>query len=181
MAIKISNAFLTKLQMVSDGSFNILEDFAGTAGIISGSDLGGGGGGGGLSTGQYLLLASYTPANSNGSITFPNHSANNFTLDPNSLDDGGRALYINQYDSLGNDQSSVLNNLIGNSGTLTLTQGSNSVTYSFTSDAFSDTDVTGQYSWDPDMEASPANGLVVTSPASGNFDTTTPITITVTI
>ena len=180
MAIKISNAFLTKLQMVSDSSFNILEDFAGTAGIISGSDLGGGGGGG-LSTGDYLLLAAYSPANSNGSITFPNHDANTFTLDPNSLDDGGHALYINQYDSSGNDQSSVLNNLIGNSGTLTLTQGSNSVTYSFTSDAFSDTDVTGQYTWDPTMEASPANGLVVTSPASGNFDTSTAITITVTI
>lgn len=45
MAIKISNAFITKLQMVSDGSFNILEDFNGTAGIISGSAEGGLGGG----------------------------------------------------------------------------------------------------------------------------------------
>ena len=181
MAIKISNAYLTKLQMASDSSFNILQDFAGTAAIISGSDLGGGGGGGGLSTGQYLLLASYTPANTNGSITFPNHGEEDYSLTPNALDDGGYALYINQYDSLGNDQSSVLNNLIGNSGTLTLTQGSNSVTYSFTSDAFSNTDVPGQYTWDPEMEASPANGLVVTSPASGDFDTTTPITITETI
>ena len=42
MAIQISNAFLTKLQMTS-GDLNIIEDFAGTAAIISGSDLGGGG------------------------------------------------------------------------------------------------------------------------------------------
>ena len=40
MAIKISNAFLTKLQMTS-GNLNIFEDFAGTAAIISGSNLGG--------------------------------------------------------------------------------------------------------------------------------------------
>lgn len=46
MAITISNGFITKLQMVSDGSFNSIEDFNGTAGIISGSNLGGGGGGG---------------------------------------------------------------------------------------------------------------------------------------
>lgn len=40
MGIKLSNAFLTKLQMTS-GNLNIFEDFAGTAAIISGSDLGG--------------------------------------------------------------------------------------------------------------------------------------------
>ena len=40
MAIKLSNAFLTKLQMTS-GNLNIFEDFAGTAAIISGSNLGG--------------------------------------------------------------------------------------------------------------------------------------------
>lgn len=45
MAIQISNSFITKLQMVSDGSFNILEDFYGTAGIISSSAINGGGGG----------------------------------------------------------------------------------------------------------------------------------------
>ena len=42
MAIKISNAFITKLQMTS-GDLNIFEDFEGTAAIISGSNLGGGG------------------------------------------------------------------------------------------------------------------------------------------
>lgn len=42
MAIKLSNAFITKLQMTS-GDLNIFEDFEGTAAIISGSNLGGGG------------------------------------------------------------------------------------------------------------------------------------------
>lgn len=50
MAITISNAYITKLQMASDGSYNIIEDFNGTAGFISASAInGGGGGGGGLS------------------------------------------------------------------------------------------------------------------------------------
>ena len=45
MAIQISNSYITKLQMVRDGSFNIIEDFNGTAGIISSSAIGDGGGG----------------------------------------------------------------------------------------------------------------------------------------
>jgi len=40
MAIKLSNAFITKLQMTS-GDLNVFEDFNGTAAIISGSNLGG--------------------------------------------------------------------------------------------------------------------------------------------
>lgn len=40
MAITISNGFITKLQMVSDGSFNSIEDFNGTAGFISASAVG---------------------------------------------------------------------------------------------------------------------------------------------
>ena len=51
MAIKLSNAFITKLQMTS-GDLNIFEDFDGTAAIISGSDLGGGGS-------SYELLIKY--------------------------------------------------------------------------------------------------------------------------
>ena len=40
MAITISNGFITTLQMVSDGSFNIIEDFNGTSGFISASAIG---------------------------------------------------------------------------------------------------------------------------------------------
>ena len=39
MAVKIGNAFITKLQMVSDGSFNIIEDFVGTAGAVRSTNL----------------------------------------------------------------------------------------------------------------------------------------------
>ena len=40
MAIIISNSFITKLQMISDGSINIIEDFNGTVGFISASAVG---------------------------------------------------------------------------------------------------------------------------------------------
>jgi len=43
MAIQIFNAVITKLQMVDDGSYNIIEDLECTSGIISASNLGGGG------------------------------------------------------------------------------------------------------------------------------------------
>ena len=167
--------------MVSDGSFNSIEDFNGTAGIISGSATGGSGGSG-TSVGGYYIWNAYSPADNNGSITFPNHNSAVASLDPNAIDDGGYALYINQYDSSGNDQSSILDDLVGNSGTLTLTQGSNSVTYSFTSTAFGHGgSYSDQYYWDPTQESSPANGIVVTSPASSDFIALDPITITVTI
>ena len=185
MAIKISNAFITKLQMVSDGSYNIIEDFTGTAGIISGSTVASGGGGVSGDIGGFYLQVSYSPADNNGDITFPDHNASNYTLNPNTMDDGGLyggyALYINQYDSSGTDKSSYLDSLIGRSGTLTLIQGSNSVTYSFTTSAFSyGGSYSNQYWWDPMMESSPWNGITVTSPASSNFNTTDPISITIT-
>ena len=40
MAIQISNAFITKLQMVSDGVYNVIEDFDGTTAFISASAFG---------------------------------------------------------------------------------------------------------------------------------------------
>lgn len=185
MAIKISNAFITKLQMVSDGSFNILEDFNGTAGIISGSTQASGGGGVSGDIGGFYLRAVYSSADNNGDITFPDHTTGNYTLNPNTMDDGGLyggyALYINKYDSSGTDKSSYLDSLIGRSGTLTLIQGSNSVTYSFRSSAFSyGGSYSNQYYWDPEMEGSPSNGITVISPASSNFNTTDPISITIT-
>ena len=42
MAIKIYDAFLTKLQMTNDGSYNEIQDLTGTAAIISASAEGGG-------------------------------------------------------------------------------------------------------------------------------------------
>ena len=59
MAIQIFNAVITKLQMVDDGSYNIIEDLECTSGYISGSNLGGavGGGGDGLTAVLYYDAA----------------------------------------------------------------------------------------------------------------------------
>lgn len=135
---------------------------------------------GGSSTGDYYLISQYTPAINKGEITFPNHNAETFSLNPNLVGQSGYALYINKNDAVNTSQTSVLDNLLGQSGTLTLTQGSNSVTYSFTSTAFSFGLGNSQYYWDNTMESSPLGGITLLTSASGNFDTTTPITITIT-
>ena len=140
-------------------------------------------GGGGV-TGNYNLLNLYSPANANGSITFPN-SNDVASNDPNIVGlNPGNGIYINKFDLIGTDQSSVLDLLIGRSGTLTLTQGSNSVTYSFTSTAFNFTSAApypNQYWWDNyhNGAQSPLGTLVVTSPSPSNFNYVDPITITV--
>lgn len=140
-------------------------------------------GGGGV-TGNYNLLNLYSPANANGSITFPN-SNNVASNDPNIVGlNPGNGIYINKFDLIGTDQSSVLDLLIGRSGTLTLTQGSNSVTYSFTDTAFNFTSgapYPNQYWWDNfhNGAQSPLGTLVVTSPSPSNFNYVDPITITV--
>lgn len=141
------------------------------------------GGGGGV-TGNYSLLNLYSPANANGSITFPN-SGDAASNDPNIVGlNPGNGIYINKFDLLGNDQSSVLDLLLGRSGTLTLTQGSNSVTYSFTSTAFNYTSsapYANQYWWDNyhNGSQSPLGTLTVTSAAASNFNYVDPISITV--
>ena len=137
--------------------------------------------GGGETTGDYALSATYSPAEFNGKITFPNHNANTWSLNPNLVGQAGYAIYINKNDTLGNSQTPILDNLLGQSGTLTLTQGANSVTYSFTSTAFSFGLGNNQYYWDNQYEGGPLNSITVISPASSNFNTTSPITITVTI
>lgn len=135
---------------------------------------------GGSSTGNYSLLASYSPAENNGEITFPNHNASTFSLNPNTVGQSGYAIYINQFDDANNDMVTILDQLLGRNGTLTLTQGSNSVTYSFTDTAFSyGGGYNFQYWWDDSMESSPSGVITVTSAASGNFNSVDPITITI--
>ena len=148
-------------------------------------------GGGSSIPGQWFLLNMYTPALQNGSITFPDHIEGIGGLNPNLVgqtDDStyNVQLYINTNDSLGNDNSSLLSQLVGNAGTLTLAQGSNSVTYSFTNQAFVYTgNGSGGYPnnvfYDSEYGSAPQGSLVVTSPASGDFNTTDPISISFTI
>lgn len=138
-------------------------------------------GGGGGTTGDYLLLYSYSPADNPGDITFPNHNIGQFQVNPNLVGQPGYAIYINRDDSSSTNQSAILDKLIGLSGTLTLTQGPASVTYSFTNDAFSYGGGYGtQYYWDDTMEGSPSGAINVTSPSEYDFDPVQPITITVT-
>jgi hypothetical protein len=138
----------------------------------------------GATSGNYSLLNVYSPANSNGSITFPN-SSDVASNNPNIVGlNPGNGIYINKLDLSGNDQSSVLDSLLDRAGTLTLTQGVNSVTYSFTSTAFNFTasaPYANQYWWDNyhNEAQSPLGTLTVTSPSASNFNYVDPIIITV--
>lgn len=135
----------------------------------------------GLTTGDYILQSIYSPAISNGAIVFPNHNAGSVQFNPNLIGTAGYAIYINKFDSLGGDMGSVLDLLLGRNGTLKLTQGINSVTYSFTNTAFGyGGGYTNQYWWDNQFNSSPLSTITVISPSPVNFNTTTPITITIT-
>jgi hypothetical protein len=87
-------------------------------------------------------------------------------------------LYISLYDSNG-VYSNELASMAGNSGTLTFTQGSNSVTYSFTAGSF----LLNPFGFDlvvfDTILGSVPGSLVVTSPATGDFNMVDPITITI--
>ena len=158
-------------------------------------------GGGGGTLGDYLLSTQYSPAPIDGYISFPAHpvvggAGGQSVTNPNLVgtNDGEYEyqLYINSRDSLGNDSSVKLNQLIGNSGTLTLTQGSDSVTYTFTNRAFQTgyPDQVGQepvYFYDSkfiangESEAAPLGAVSVLTPSVDHFNTVDPITITITL
>jgi len=87
-------------------------------------------------------------------------------------------LYINLNDSNG-VYSNELASMVGNSGTLTFTQGSNSVTYSFTAASFIlNPYASNTVAFDTTLGSVPGS-LVVISPAIGNFNMVDPITITI--
>ena len=147
--------------------------------------------------GDYKLAAQYAPAQNNGDITFPAHpqiAGSGFgTTNPNLVgtEDSNYKyqLYINASDTNGNDRSSVLDQLIDNAGTLTLTQGSNSVTYNFTNQAFNHTNVgpSTPYFYDsqfgtggPGIGASHLGSLTVLSAATSDFNTSDPVSISIT-
>lgn len=154
-------------------------------------------GGGSYQTGDYALALLYAPAPNNGTITFPAHPilggnpglAND---DPNLVgtDDATYSyqIYINTNDLTGVSQSSILNQLAGNSGQLTLTQNSDYVTYAFTADAFRAGGYNGSVVYydskfrdNVNDELSPLGSLTVIRGSEAPFNTEDPITITVTI
>ena len=95
-------------------------------------------------SGQWYLgigTFAYQPAWTNGIITLPIYSdsigINDFNLILTTyLNSSG--IYINQYDSMGNDQSALLLSLTTNSGTISFTQGSDNITFSFVPGSFVD-------------------------------------------
>lgn len=156
-----------------------------------------GGGEGSFQLTDYKLSTMYAPAPNNGDITFPGHpavggapgqGATNPNLVGTTVDSYSYQLYINPNDINGNDNSALLDQLIGASGTLTLTQGNNSVTYSFTDEAFKVGNVgigSGMtYFYDTlfgvggPIGQSPVGSLTVLTPATADFNTIDPITIT---
>lgn len=152
-------------------------------------------GGNSFSTGDYKLSTQYAPAPNHGDIIFPAHpitgGAPGFsTTNPNLVGTADSnyeyELYINMYDANGNDRSSILGQLIGNAGTLTLSQGSNSITYSFTNQAFKHTQLgpSSPYFYDtkygtggPGVGLSPLGSITVIAGVIANFNTTDPINI----
>jgi len=144
-------------------------------------------GGGSVLSGDYYLLAEYSPAMSSGSITFPNHEIATYDLNPNHVGQYSfgmyeTQLYINKFNSSLYSNEAVFDQFIGRSGVLTLTQGSNSVTYAFTDQAFENSSYGGANLYaDNHYENSVPGSITIISPASGDFNTTQPITISYTL
>lgn len=117
---------------------------------------------------NWYIKNEYAPALNNGDITSPNHIDSEPNFDMNLIGTGGYELYMNIADK-NNNITAYLSLLLGNSGTLTLSQGTNSVTYAFTDQAF-------QYFadnvfYDDTYGTSPAGSLIVVVPATRNFNT----------
>jgi hypothetical protein len=154
--------------------------------------------GGTFGTGDYKLSEVYAPAPMNGDITFPAHplipGPGYGILNPNlvGIADSNYSyqLYFNPYDINGNDRSSVLDNLIGKDGTLTLTQGNNFIVYGFTYQAFINAAIgpgSSSYFYDSQFGAGPNTGgisplgsLTVITPSLADFNNIDPISISIT-
>ena len=124
---------------------------------------------------NWSVLDIYEPPFEQGQINFPNHIDGVINLDPNLIGQPGYELYINLLDSNGNDLTSFLNLLVGNSGYITLVQGTTSVTYGFTDEAFGI--FPNFVAYDDTFEGSPAGSLQLVSPAIRDFNTTECITV----
>lgn len=132
--------------------------------------------------GNYQLTTEYRPAINNGEIIIPDHPNNTYSLDFNIV--GGTyqaAIYINLKDILGNDNSSYLNQLIGNHTHLTFSQGDYHITFDCEATAW-ESPISGVYCfYDPNFGAAPDNSVNMISTSDVAFNTTEPITITIVI
>jgi hypothetical protein len=90
-----------------------------------------------LATGAF----GFQPAWTYGVISWPMNSGDGGssygTDNPNEiLVNNSAGMYISKFDSLGTDQSSLLNTLVNNYGTITFTEGLNNVTFGFVPGSF---------------------------------------------
>jgi len=125
-----------------------------------------------------------------GEFFIPNRCLSVTILDPNEIGavnplatcvpaENYNQLYINLNDSDG-VYSNELASMVGNNGTIIFTQGTNSVTYSFTTDSFLLSVPFNTVFFDTVLGSIPGS-LVLISPGTGNFNTVDPITIQVSI
>lgn len=139
-------------------------------------------------TGSNRFISDVFSPPTNGFFNILNLCTEETLLDPNQagvINPGATCVEIENYNQLYislNDSNGVYSNELasmeGNSGTLTFTQGSNSVTYSFTADSFIIVNTFNVIVFDTTLGSVPGS-LVVTSPATGSFNTVDPITIIV--
>jgi hypothetical protein len=116
-----------------------------------------------------------------GTINFPNHIDSTIYTDLNLLGQEGYSLYINPIDSNGNDQSSFLSQLVGNSGILVLSQEGNSIVYNFTNEAFYNTGYENIIYYDNTFGPSTIGAISPVGYSLVDFNTTSPITISINI
>lgn len=130
--------------------------------------------------GVWYLSDSYSPPIINGTIVFPDHMNSVTVLDPNLvgqvLPTSSVMLYINSNNFAG-DAQSLLGDMAGRNGRITLTQGNNIVTYSFTSAAIVDTGIMVYHDWL--FGTSTAGTLTIADASANDFNTTDPITISI--
>ena len=130
--------------------------------------------------GVWYLSDVYIQPVVNGAICFPDHLNSVAVLNPNLvgqvLPTSSVMLYINSNNFAG-DAQPLLAAMAGANGRITLTQGTNIVTYSFTSASISDVGLMIYHDW---LYGSNVAGTLNVVDASANdFNTTDPITISI--
>jgi len=116
-----------------------------------------GGGGAGVSGQWYLATDSFgfQPGWSYGVISWPMTSgaggSSYGTANPNEiLTATAVGIYIDKFDSAGNDQTALLLGLVGNVGTIQFSQGANQITFNFIPGSFIDaTTPYNSFEWTP--------------------------------
>ena len=133
--------------------------------------------------GDYYLIADYRPAMFNGDITVVDHPNTSFSLDFNIVGGTyGAGIYINKNDKLANDNSTYLNQLVGNHTHITFSQGTYHITFDCEATAWE----TGNYGgtsiyYDPTMENAPDNSVSIVSTSGQPFNDVDPIGILIEI